>query len=489
MKTKLVLWGTNAQEERVMMALQLRSDENKVDIWTFPEAVATPEFSRIMLDEWRVSHKSDVTFPEETTHTVRELSVTESLLPDDLKPERADIIQRAQTEWHFIVLSTKLHENYKSELNQINDTVNKLTEYSGEVWDSLKGFWNKVQEQVRDRNLFREHADTLRDSTNGLFDQLKTMRTSLSNEFEENSKTLYSKFNEILDEIERKVENGIQRFPEIFEELKRTQSDFRNQKLTREHSNEIWTRLDNTFKNIKEKKFGATPQGDGSAVERLTRRFEGLIGAVDKMQDSINRDKEELDFQQKRMNNSYGQLEAQIRQAKITMIQERVKSKEVKLKEMLETKDDVESKLNSAKSKEAKKEAREPKPENKASEKIENVAIVETTENVEAKMAVETEEITAVTPPQSETVISTEVVETESVIEAPASVEAIEAVIATEVVETESVTEAPASVEAIETVVETPVQTVTLATSNGTSDIATLAADVNAALEAIEKVS
>lgn len=360
MKTKLVLWGTNAQDERVLIAMQLRAADNKVDVWAFPEAIATPDFAQKMHTEWRNS-AAEVVFPEGYSHIERELTVTESILPDDIKVERGDLVQRAQSEWHFIVLSTKLHESYKSEIAEIQDKVTQLTEYSGEAWDSLKGFWNKVQEQVKDRNLFREHAEVLRDTTNGLFEQLKQMRTSMSNEFEENSKTLYNQFNGILDEIEKKVEVGIQRFPEIFEDLKKTQASFRDKKLTRDHSNEIWNRIDNMFKTVKEKKFGTNAINDNSAGDRLTRRYEGLIGAIDKMQESIDRDKDELEFQTKRANNSQGQLEVQIRQAKINMILDRVKSKEEKLGEMLATKAEVETKMNSFKEKEAKKAAEAPK--------------------------------------------------------------------------------------------------------------------------------
>jgi hypothetical protein len=437
MKTKLVLWGTNAQDERILIAMQLHASENKVEIWTFPEAIANPDFAQQMLNEWRNS-ASDIVFPEGFTHLERELTVTESILPEDIKVERSDIIQRAQSEWHFIVLSTKLHESYKSEIAEIQDKVAQLTDYSGEVWDSLKGFWNKVQEQVKDRNLFREHAEVLRDSTNGLFDQLKQMRTSMSNEFEDNSKNMYAQFNTILDEIEKKVEIGIQRFPEIFEDLKKTQASFRDKKLTRDHSNEIWNRIDTMFKVVKEKKFGTNAINDNSAGDRLARRYEGLIGAIDKMQESIDRDKDELDFQTKRANNSQGQLEVQIRQAKINMILERVKSKEEKLREMLATKADVEGKMNNFKEKEAKKATETPKTE-----------------------APQTETAPVVAEPVTETVIA-------PVVEAITEPEAPKTVVAPD---TLAVTETPAI------------------TVKAEDDMSVIAADASAGISAVDKVS
>ena len=41
MKTKLVLWGTNANDEKILIALGLRPLDNKVDIWTFSQNIVT----------------------------------------------------------------------------------------------------------------------------------------------------------------------------------------------------------------------------------------------------------------------------------------------------------------------------------------------------------------------------------------------------------------------------------------------------------------
>ena len=103
MKTKLVLWGTDAEENKVLIALSLRTLENKVDIWTFSESIVTEEFGKKLMDEWR--NGQDLEFPEGNIHIERELTMTDGLLPDDIKVSRGDLIQRAQTEWHFAVLS------------------------------------------------------------------------------------------------------------------------------------------------------------------------------------------------------------------------------------------------------------------------------------------------------------------------------------------------------------------------------------------------
>lgn len=356
MKTKLVLWGTNAQNERMLIGLELRPEVNKVNVYTFPESVATEEFSQLMLKDWR--NNDPVEFPEGYELVEKELTITDSLLPEEIKVERGDIVQRAQTEWHFIVLSAKLNDAYRNELSELQTKVEGLARYETSIWDELKTFWDKVQVQVRERNLLKDHANALRDDTNGLFAKMKELRNKLDEEFQRISSENFEKFFGLLEDVEKRVSEGMRLQP-IFDELKKLQRNFRDTKFTREHRSKVWEKLDGAFKLVKEKRFGSAASDDKSPMERLMRRYDGLIAAIEKMERSIKRDDDDLEFQNRKIATTDGQLEAQIRQAKIKMIEERIRSKQEKLGEMMQTKSELEKRIEAQKEKDAKRAERE----------------------------------------------------------------------------------------------------------------------------------
>ena len=161
MRRKIVLWGSNEKDEKMLIALELLEKENVVNIYTFPENVATEEFFKAMSEKWR--DEEEVEFPSVFTKIERKLSISESLLPDEIKVDRPDLITRAQAEWQFVVLSSKLYDMYKSELEDIREKVNGLTEYRNDMWNELKEFWDKVQGQLNDKNLFWEHGASLKE--------------------------------------------------------------------------------------------------------------------------------------------------------------------------------------------------------------------------------------------------------------------------------------------------------------------------------------
>lgn len=350
MKTKIVLWGERGENEKVLLALELNEKENKVLLYIFKLDVATEDFYQSMMDKWKEDKALD--FPE---HEIieRPLSISDSLLPENIKVDRTDIVSRAQAEWHFVVLSSKLYEMYKGELDELKEKIEKVRQYDNALWEEAKTFWTKVQNQVIEKNLFREHSTILKDRTNNIFEKLKDLRKEVQKEFETQSAEIAQSFQNEIKEVQERISKGMGLKP-LFEELKKLQDKFYNTEFVKEHRKSVWDALDATFKALKEKKFGEEgPNKPAFGKDgRLHSRFDGLLEAIKKMEISIKKDREEIAFQSKKINETDGQLEMQIRQAKLKMVEERIKSKDEKLKDMYKTKTELEAKLASEKNRE-----------------------------------------------------------------------------------------------------------------------------------------
>ena len=94
MKTKVVLWGENAKNEKVLIALELRAEANMVDVYTIPEAAVNEEFNRKMMDEWRSDKPVD--FPNETEKAERPLTITDEQVKEQIAIENPQIAAGAQ---------------------------------------------------------------------------------------------------------------------------------------------------------------------------------------------------------------------------------------------------------------------------------------------------------------------------------------------------------------------------------------------------------
>ena len=376
MKTKLVLWGKDDQEAKVLVAVQLRAEDNQADVWTFHGEQATGDLHKRLLYEWREG--KEMAFPESGyQHHESELSAAGRLLPEGVHAEKPELIERAKTEWHFVVLSSKLNEVYQIELAELREQIEGIENYSGDLWDQLKLFWDKVREQMQDNNLARDHANSLKRQVNGLFSHLKDLRSAQEEDFQANSKVLSDKFNKTLDEVNKRIEKG-EMLHLVFEELKAIQRDYRTARLTREDRSPLWERIDGAFKAVKERRFGPSPTGN-TPVDRHQNRLNGLMDAIAKMEKSIKRDQDDLNAQErKKGSTNIGQLESQLLDAKVQIIKGRMKSKETKLEDMHKTRVQVEQKLAQSKKsledKAAKKVAATKEKADEAIVKVKEVA-------------------------------------------------------------------------------------------------------------------
>jgi hypothetical protein len=349
MKTKLILWGKTEQDLKVLVAIELIENDNKVKSYIFKEDVATEEFYNSMLNDWRYDREVEFPAVYETFET--SLTAAEDILPEGILVEKPELITRAKTEWHFVVLSKKLYDLYKDELENMKEQIADLSEFSNEKWDELKLFWEKVQNHVKERNLFRNHVESLKRRTDELFNDLKNLKNKADNEIREQSEVVFKSLNDTLDEIDKKLEKGLGLQP-LFKEMKDIQNEFRDALLSKDHRRKLWNRIDKTFKIIKEKRFGSVGK-ERNPQARTENRLEGLLGAISKMEESIKRDKDEMDGNVQRIEDtSSNQLEAELRKARLMMIQDRIDSKAEKLKDMYETKAMLETKIEGEKKRE-----------------------------------------------------------------------------------------------------------------------------------------
>ena len=152
MRNRIAVWGRDAQENRVLITIELQVADNIVRIQTYPEKIVTDEIYQAFMDKWRKGQEAEL--PEPDRVIARELSVSEGLLPDDLKAEQTDMILRAQTEWHFHVLSEKLAQTYKAELAEVQESLEDLADSEKNKQsrlDSKRQPWEKQLEKAADK--------------------------------------------------------------------------------------------------------------------------------------------------------------------------------------------------------------------------------------------------------------------------------------------------------------------------------------------------
>ncbi len=368
MRTRLVVWGVNSKEEKILMAISLNPEANNVEIWSIPESDIPEEFYNQLMSQWREGH--DMVMPSSAEHRITELTMAEGILPEDLKVEKTDVIQRAQIEWHFVVLSNKLYKNYKSELEDLHDKIKRLESFDMALWEELKSSWSTIQQHIFEKNISRDHADSLREKSNALFDELKKLKQNQASEFKQKSKEVYEGIYKSLEEIEQKILNGSLLKP-LFDQLVKIQTEIKAISLYKDHRDSLASKLNEAFKAIREKREQRESNQDqqGSGSDRLIRRYDGLINAIQKFEQSIQFEKKNIDFENRRIATTSGQLEAQIRVAKIKMIEERMKSKEEKLKDLLATKEKLESIIEKVKRRDEKQKKRTERKEKVEEEK------------------------------------------------------------------------------------------------------------------------
>ncbi|OWY23327.1 hypothetical protein C7N43_07080 [Sphingobacteriales bacterium UPWRP_1] len=327
MKDRIAFWAEESNE-KILVIVRLRLEDDIFDIWTMPKSSISDEFEKKALANDTIDQIDLEQLPEPHTHIERSV-MEEYLLPETIKTHETLLVKRAETEWRVKVLSNKLSQQLEKTIDGLFEQVKSLTEYDNEVWDLTKTFWDKVNTHYQEKDLTREHAGMLRDKINEAFNILKSLRKSAQEQFGKEARQVYEQLSgqvkKITDSFSQKSNLNA-----VFDQLKKLQEEANKVRLGAEMRKQLSELLNNAFEMVKAER-------QKSGLRHLENRIKGLQDVIARMEKSIKEDNNELNFQKNRLQHTSGQLEAQLREAKMQMIKTQLESKEVKLADMLKT--------------------------------------------------------------------------------------------------------------------------------------------------------
>lgn len=343
-KERFAIWATNEKDERILVALKLDTTQFKVHLYSFGEKDITNEFSEKILNQW--VNGEEVEFPESTVSKELDLS-DDSLLPENIKVEgKTGAIRQLQNEWSYQLLTAKLWESFNLELDEIKTKAREISEYSQDLFDQCKSYWERALEYRKEKDLNQDRLDFIKEEINNVFDHLKFLRQNAAKERDELAEKLKTEINTALEAISKKLETSNVHFKTLIEELKGLQAQLKDANVRRDIKNNLYDEVQKYFEMVKEKRDKVLGGGTAGTAHK-NKRLEGLQGAMEKIQKSLDMDKRDLEYNMKRLENSgVSKLEMQLREAKLKMIKDRVMSKEEKIKDIQKTYAQVEKEIN-----------------------------------------------------------------------------------------------------------------------------------------------
>ena len=402
-KEKFAIWATNEKNERVLVALKLDTAQFKVFMYQFGEKEINATFSEKLLQNW--VQGEDVEFPEGTVEKELDLS-DDSLLPENIKVEgKTGAIRQLQNEWSYQLLTSKLWESFNFELDEIKTKAREIKDYSQDLFDQCKSYWERALEYRKEKDLNQDRLDFIKEEINNVFDHLKFLRQNAAKERDELTEKFKAEFSESLAKIGKMLDTNNVHFKSLMEDLKTMQAQLKEANLRRDIKNNLYDEVQKYFELIKEKRNHVLGGGNSMNSHR-NKRLEGLQGAMDKIQKSLDMDKRDLEYNLKRLENSgVSKLEMQLREAKLKMIKDRVSSKEEKIIDIKNTYAQVEKEINERQNKRTQKtDAKTVKEENTNEtiiQDIEHTEEIEQNEEIsvaEAKLIEEADKLAADIP-------------------------------------------------------------------------------------------
>ncbi len=343
MSDRFVTWGTRDGERR-LFTFELDPEDAQIVRRVLPPAASSEDLLQTILNGWK--QFTPIAYPEGTEVDVAELTSAGTIVPDGAEVEDKLRVASAEREWPFDVVSARMRKSFAAEFEEMRDFIFGLEDFDEATFERLKGTWDRVQREVDAKVLRYEHLQSLRKDSDGLFDRLKRLRRGKEKTVRTRSRGVRDAFRAKLAEAQQELERkGDLR--KLFNRLREIQNEVNKAQLAREDRNKLRKSLDELFKATKSEidSTGADAGHLSQQRERLESRLRGLDGALNRMEYSLRRDTNNIDYERRQIERSGNQLAVQLGAAKVQMLEQKTGGKQAKLDDMLATRADLVKKL------------------------------------------------------------------------------------------------------------------------------------------------
>lgn len=324
-KNRFSTWALSEKDEKILIALELNTQTLQVEIKSILSTFLPNNIGDKILNNWVAGE--DVEFPAETI--ISHSSFTdESILPNNIKVDgKSGAIRQLQNEWSYLLLSIKLFEQFSLQLDEIKLKAAELKTFNNDLFEEAKQFWESVLEYRKEKEISQDKLNVIKSEINLVFDHLKHLKDNMLKEKDENSERIKKSVDEQLSVVISKLDEKTVHFKSLMDELRNIQNKLKSQDVKREIKNTLFDNIQTCFEKVKTKRDEVLGGGNNS-------RLEGLKQVADRMLKSLELDKKDLDYNQKKLDIANNKLEQQLREAKMKVLIDKIESKEEKLKDI-----------------------------------------------------------------------------------------------------------------------------------------------------------
>lgn len=321
MRKRFLLEGEQ-NEQPIFIAVEFKDEKVSVFLYVFSKE----EVQLKTLQDWV---KSGNKLPKPLQSLERTIQ-DENLLPEDIKVVQVGKVRDIEIAWSDNLMQTRMLQGFDGELLLLKDKLSSLDDYSQELFDECGDFWNRVLTFKQENNgIDNKIIDNYKFELDILFEALKSLRKDFKKE--QNAKALEAKADLLLklELIENKL-NDKPNYKSLIERLKEVRAGLIKSGLRQNHYTEIDDKINALFDKMGNAK--ATVNAG-----KFDKRITDLEAIVTKMKKSLDWDKRELSKEENNKKYAEQVFQIQLIDAKIELINVKVKEKEDKIKDINST--------------------------------------------------------------------------------------------------------------------------------------------------------